>query len=227
MATKVNAVFSMNDPAPIVQVNLFEARAYMKNGKQVGEPKFGVVFIFEPSSEELKAAKAKALEIARAKWPGADAKTIRFPFKDGTKEEAKRNKARVSEGKDPLPPGAMHGKVILRSRSARQPALGVFIEGKIVDLEGEKLKVHAGKFYAGVNAVGEFSFAASEMDAEDDEGNTVKRRFVSAYINSVLSMNTGKRLGGVGAPASQRFQGYKGSVTTEDPTAGMDDEIPF
>ena len=45
--------------------------------------------------------------------------------------------------------------------------------------------------------------------------------YVSAYVQMVLTLNKGERIGGA-RPAGEVFRGYVGQVSNEDPTAGSD-----
>ena len=50
------------------------------------------------------------------------------------------------------------------------------------------------------------------------------KKQVSAYLNMVLSLNKGQRLGATRS-AAEVFKGYAGQMTNIDPTD--DDDIPF
>ena len=112
--------------------------------------------------------------------------------------------------------------------------------GKIVDIaDSEVAKAQAGKecFYPGayvVPAVAFKGFARKSMDAKDG---------VTAYLQNVLFVRKGERLGGSGPANQDVFGSFKG-YSSEDPTAmapdgndgfgggsnqtdDLDDDIPF
>jgi hypothetical protein len=75
------------------------------------------------------------------------------------------------------------------------------------------------KFYNGCYVVASLNFVPYEGD--DDDG-------VTAYLDAVLWVKDGPKIGGVSA--AEAFKGYIGTVSGEDPTGGqstLDDEIPF
>lgn len=224
-------VVSLNEPTMLTFPNLMEAKAVMKNGKPTGEPKFSSNFEFEPTAADLSALKAKALEVAKAKWPGrqfgkeaakvddngnAKMPTFMFPFSSGT-ELADKAKGK---GKDRE---FSRGKAVLTARSKYEPRLSVIEGGKLVEKEGDARKAAARMFYSGCLCLAQFNFVAYDGVGQNPDG-------VTAYLNMVCSLNKGDRLTG-GASAAEVFKGYVGTTSAEDPTQGMqsalDDEIGF
>lgn len=206
--------FDLTEPTTLTFPNLLEAKAVQVKGKPSGEPKYSSNFEFEPESDDLRALKAKAVAVARAKWPGRDLKELAFPFTNGDKlaEKAK------AKGKDRE---FSRGKVVVTARSKYQPRMSVVEGGRIVDLEGDAIKANGRKFYSGVQALAQFNLVAYDGVGNNPDG-------VTAYLNMVLSINKGTKLAG-GASASEVFKGYIGTASDEDPTGldGLDDEIPF
>lgn len=223
-------------PVPVVSTfpNLLEAKAVTRNGKATGEPKFSLNLEIDPATqaELAKALKLKALEIARAKWPGRDfaAETAKvdgsglkriptfvFPFSNGT-ELADAAKAK---GKDRE---FSRGKLVLTARSKFQPRLSAIVGGKLVDFEGDAIKTAKTYFYSGVEVLAQVNFQAYDgVPPSGADG-------VTAYLNLVVSTNKGKKLASGGPSASEVFSGYLGSISNIDPTGGasaLDDEIPF
>ncbi len=184
----------------ILYPNLFEARAFIKDGKPQGEPKFGVVMLFPPDGiEDLKAA-AKA--VAHAKWPGRDLKELSFPFKSGDAQAAKREAA----GKD----GSFYkGVVVVKASSKFQP--GVADENKKEILDPKRV-------YSGAYGYAELNFVA---------GNGVAggKDYVTAYVNHLMVSRNGDRI--ATRTAEDVFSGIASTHTTVDVGASLDDEIPF
>lgn len=207
--------FTLTEPTTLTFPNLLEAKAVVKNGKPTGEPKYSSNFEFEPDSQDLKDAKAKAVAVARAKWPGRDLKELSFPFTVGDKL-ADKAQARKKDRE------FSRGKIVVTARSKYQPRLSVVEGGTIKDLEGDAI-VAVGKrvFYSGVQALAQFNFVAYDGVGNNPDG-------VTAYLNMVVSLNKGKKLTSGGASAAEVFKGYIGTVSDEDPTGvDLDDEIPF
>lgn len=201
-------IFATTEAALLVHPNLFEARAFKKNGKDVGEKKYDAAFLLKPDSVDLKAIKSKAAAVARAKWPGVDLATLAWPWSSGEKK-ADAAKAKGKNGE------YNRGHVVLTARSKFQPRLGGLEDGRIVDYETDAAKALAKpKFYFGTEALFEINLVAYENPEKNG---------VNAYLNQVVTLNRGERLAG-GPSASETFKGYVGSTTDEDPTAG--DDIP-
>ena len=208
-------IYDTTVPAPMIYTDtLFEARPFKDaSGKEKGDPKFSALQIFRADHPDLQPMKAKAVAAAKAMWPNADLKEIRFPFKSGSAD----NKKRVEGGKKAR--DYMEGCVFITGRSKFQPRLSAFLAGKITDLETPlQQTANKGLFFGGAETLAEYNFVASEVDG---------KRSVTAYLNMVLTTGKGKRLTG-GRSAAEAFKGYVGHTTDEDPTAGVeDDEISF
>lgn len=206
--------YALTAPATHSFPNLDKPRAVEKNGKPTGEPKYSGNFEFNPTDEDLAAMKSVAASVARAKWPGRALGELAFPFTNGDKLADKAK----AKGKDRE---FSRGKVVLTARSKYQPKLSVIQGGKIVEIEpGPQADAMIRKvFYTGVQVLAQFTFSAYEGVGNNPDG-------VNAYLNMVLSLNKGDRLTG-GASAADVFKGYIGGMTDEDPTTGLDDEIPF
>lgn len=209
-------LFTLTKPVVSAHPALLEAKAFTKNGKPAGEPKFGIRLLFDPDSDDLKALKAVAVAVARARWPGRDLKELHFPFENGDKLAEKR---KAKSGKDD---GAFQcDKVVVTARSKYQPKLGILEGARLVDLDSEALiGAHKSKFYFGVKVFAQLNLVAYEGGTGPDG--------VTAYLQSVLSTNKGDKIAGGGQSVSETFKAYVGSVTVEDPTgADLDDEIPY
>lgn len=234
MSNPIDGLYTLTIPVVMAHPSLVTARAFKSKGKEKGEAKFGASFIFDPESVDLKAMKAKAVQVAAAKWPGRDCAgeskgkvvvengenvrmpaTFKFPFTSGDTVANKRVAKLKAEGKEDDGKGDFQrGKVVVKTASKFAPRLAVILNGKPVDLDEDTLKAHASKFYFGVKVLAQFNFVP--YDAVGETGTDG----VTVYLNSVLTLNTGEKLSSGGAPASEVFKGYVGSATTEDPTAG-------
>lgn len=216
MSETKEGTVSLTAPVTLTFPNLDEARAVKnKAGKASGDPKFSVNLEFDADSTDLAALKAEAVKVARAKWPGVDVKSLKFPFTSGT---ALADKAQA-KGKDRE---FSRGKAVLTARSKFQPRLSTIKGGGAVDIDGDDKSLVKKLFYSGCQVLAQVNFQA--YDAVNDDG----KDGVTAYINMVLSLNKGTRLTG-GQSAAEVFKSYIGTATDEDPTAGddLDDEIPF
>lgn len=211
MAQDNEGIFTSTVPAPSTFPNLLEAKAVMKAGKATGEPKYSLNIEFEPDSDDLKAAKAKAAAVAKAKWPGRDFSEIAFPFSSGDKLADKAK----AKGKDRE---FSRGKVVLTARSKYEPRLSVIENGKLVDYEGDKRPTCKSKFYNGVEVLFQVNFQAYDGVGNGQDG-------VTAYLNMAVSLNKGTKLSGGGSSAAEVFKGYVGVASQEDPT--LEDEISF
>lgn len=205
--------FKATEPTVMTFPNLDEPRAVQRNGKATGKPKYSINLEFEPESPVLAAAKAEAIAVARAKWPGVDLKTLKFPFSNG---DQLADKAKL-KGKDRE---FSRGKVVFTARTEFQPTLSIVAGGAVVDLDGTNKAAIKKAFYSGVEVLSEFQFSAYDAVQEDGKPG------VNAYVNKVLSLNQGTRLTG-GASSEEAFKDYIGSVSDYNPTEGLDDEIPF
>lgn len=238
-ADKEAGVFLISTPTISTFPNLLEAKAVQRNGKSTGEPKFSLNFEWDPAVEAeaaiITAVKAKALEVAKAKWPGREfgkeaSKTYKdengvlqkklptfvFPWSNGS-ELADNAKAKSP----PRDREFSRGKFVLTARSKFQPRLSAVVGGRIVDFDETSAKANKQYFYNGVKV-----FAQVNFQAYDGVGDTGADG-VTAYLNVVTSLNQGTKLSGGGKPASEVFAGYLGNISNVDPTGGLDDEIPF
>ena len=210
--TKIEGIFNLTAPVVMAFPNLLEAKAFKKNGKDTGEAKFSANFIFDASSEDLKAMKTLAAKLAKNKWPDKEFRDLCFPFASGDKAADDRAKKGKDDGE------WTRGKVIVAARSKYEPRLSYIHNGKIIDLETEIAKHEAkGKFYPGVEVLAQLNFVPYDAVGQNTKGG------VTVYLNMVCSTGKGKRLGG-GSTASETFKGYVGSVSAEDPTEPWDDQ---
>ncbi len=205
-------IFSLTCPVVMAFPTLLEAKAFMKNGKPNGEPKFGAAFIFPASHPDLPELKKALIAAARQKFPSIDLKTLSLCLNTGEKEvEAARKateaKGKVYDGKADF----MLGKLVVKARSKYRPALS-FIEGnRVVEITDDAaVKQHIGKFFFGAEVLAQFNLVAYDGDARNPAG-------VTAYLNMVLATGKGTRIGGMQRSAADTFSGYIGSASAVDP----------
>lgn len=222
MSEAPKGIYSFTEPQVAAFCTVTEAKKFKRKGKETGEAKFSATFIFKPDSKDLAAAKAKAVEVFKAKFPGKELKGAKFPFANGDTEAAKRLAKLAAENKEGPKYDFLAGHICMKAASKYPVQLAIIEGGKIIDLSPEAVASHKSKFYAGVQCLAEVTFVAYEgVDAGDPDG-------VTAYLNTFVSLNKGDKLLG-GRSAAETFKGYAGTKTDEDPTggAGLDDEIPF
>ena len=219
MADQENiGLFTLTSIAVLDFPHLFEAKAFKRNGKESGEPKFGANFIIPQDHPDLANLKATMARVAKAKWPSRSLGELKFPLTAGDKLADKR---KAKAGKDDA--DHMRGKLVLTARSKFPPALGGRENGKDVDYDTEIKKSQAKtKFYSGCEVLAQFNFVAYEGGTGPDG--------VTAYLQMVYTFNRGAKIAGAGRSAAETFRGYTGTATEEDPTGGWEqagDEIPF
>lgn len=218
-------IFDITSPVVSSFPVLLEAKAFVKDGKPQGDPKFSLNLNFENESAELKAIKEKAAKIARAANPGVPfflttqegvkLPQIILPWQSGDKLADVR---KAKKGKDDG--DFQRGKTVIVCRSKYQPRLAYIENGKIVELETVVAQqAHKSKFYHGVKVLAQINLVA--YPAIGDRGLPG----VSAYLNMVLSTNQGPKLLG-GQSVSEAFKGYVGSISAENPMGpGADDDL--
>lgn len=219
-----NSLFSLTAPAILAHPNLFEPRAFGAKGKETGEKKYSANIVLDPTNpankSDLDAMKAVAATVAKARWPGRDLKTLKFPFSSGDKIVAKRQEKKGTTYNGDA--DFQKGKVIIACRSKYEPRLAVIENGRITDLEGPARLAAKGKFFFGCEVLAQVNFVPYDGVGANPDG-------VTCYLNMVVSLNKGTRLSG-GASAAETFRGYVGHTSAEDPTGGeqiADDDIPM
>lgn len=208
---KADLSFTFNEAIRGAYMNVFDPKPFKKNGKEVGDPKYGLTLMMEPIYAGLPALKAKLAEAAKSKWPTRAMSELTFPLTTGDKAA---DKAKV-KGKNR---DFMRGHVVLTARSKYPPILSVLENGKIITLESDALKAkYKSKFYSGCFVAASVNLVPYEGDDGEDG--------VTAYLQSVLWVKDGERLGG--RDQAEVFKSYMGTTTSDNPLADDDEEIPF
>ncbi len=213
---KAEGRYVLTAPVRMPFQNLITPVPVGRKGKAKGEPKYSGTFLLDANGADLKALKAKAAEVARARWPGRDLKELKFPFTAGDKR-AEKSKAAGKDG------SFFAGTVVLDARSKYEPRLSILEGKKVRDLEGTQRAVEGkAKFYNGCYVVPQVNFVPYDGQAEDGVGNPDG---VTAYLDAVLWVKDGPRIGG--AIGAEVFKAYAGTVSGESATEGADDDIAF
>lgn len=219
--------------------NINEPSTYVKGKKPIRGPgpnaRYDATFVFEPDDAELAALKkeivallqannttGKKLKIGRLTEEQEAANShveVNVPWKDGTKTADKKK----AEGKDAE---IFRGKILLKAASKYQPALAALDAGKLLEFSTpEAIAIAKKYFYPGAHLVPSVGLHYYKGDEGKPDG-------VSLYLNAVMFVKHGPRIGGRSVNAAETFKGYIGSVKDVDPTGGvthdeLDDEIPF
>ena len=208
MASKDNS-YTFQSAVRAAFLTVFDPKAFMKNGKPTGELKYSATLLIPETSPELASLKAAMAEAARSKWATRSLGELKFPLTSGAKMAEKA----AAKGKDG---SFFSGNVVLKTSSKFPPVLSILQNGRIITLDSDALKAQwKSKFYNGCMVAVSVNFVPYDGQGDADG--------VTAYIQSVLWVGDGERIGG--KDQAEVFKSYVGSVTNEDPIG--DDEIPF
>jgi len=238
----VDLSFQMTKPAQVVWAHVISPRPArkMKNG-ETAEPAYETTFLFPADHPDLPTIKSLMAKAATSFEPFAEKITgnknagraaldgIKFPLENGNKIADKG----AATGKDRE---FARGMAMLKAKSNVEikagpkkgqplspPRLVVLQNGKYVRYTDEHERPLAKKFfYSGALAIGTFNFAPY---AGMGGGVTV-------YLNEIMSLNAGEKINTGGDDEAKygdpnAFASYVGHQSSVDPTAGMEDEIPF
>lgn len=225
--TEDKITFDTSEPVLGSFLNVTEARKITQSVNEVA--RFSGNFEFLDDSEDLKRLRGLIVQTARAKWPALDVGAairegkLQVPLSNGTKL-ADQNKADHAAGKKNRAGKAVQerewsrGRTILiaRSKDEYPPTLVVRENGRPVVLENQDAIKAAGRkhFYTGQNVL-----FAVRLNAYDAVGPTGLPG-VNAYLEHVESVGGGEKLVGQRADPTERFKGYQGLPSDEDPTGG-------
>lgn len=208
-------VFGHEEQPRAIFPTLFTPKPYKdKNGKPKGDPKYSLSFLFPEDFSELKALRKKAAQVLKAAYPDADIKKAKMPFTKGERMIAKEEKAAKAKGREPRDTSFYEDAVVLKTSSKFAPTVLDARKNPPVETEDAKL------VFSGCYVAGEVNFVAYESDEtyEDADGEEQKKMGVTAYLNTVVYVDKGKRIAGRDAAAA--FKGIKGQKSQEDPTGG-------
>jgi Protein of unknown function (DUF2815) len=209
--------YQMTNPAPFVWNHLVTPKAERTVRGMVFKAAYEATVLFtsdHPDFEPLVALVKAATPAVAPAFPNGT------PFSNGTKlaDEANANgkNREWARGKILFNP---HSNVQKRDGSMLfPPQLVVLLNNKYVRYGSAELprELAAPYFYSGVLAIGTFAIAGYEGMGGG----------VTAYLNEVLSLNSGERIAG-GPDAEEKygpavdFSKYTGHVSNTDPTAGL------
>ena len=230
MADNVN--YAMTKPGMMVFPKVLEAEAYKARGQKTpaadAKRSFSCGFALEVEHPDIAPLKKLILDVAKAEWPALDinaavkANIFRIPFTSGNKLIADRNEQLKAEGKEPDEKYAFQkDRIIFNSSTGEKypPALGVRVDGKDIDVTPENRHLYKDAFYTGCMGLAVFNVKAYTISANN--------KGVKLYLTVAHSLKTGTRISIGGRSAAETFKGVAGSAVAENPTDGMDDDIPF
>jgi Protein of unknown function (DUF2815) len=207
--------------------NLMKPRGFVDKAKGItAPPTYSSDFLMEPADLDnfqvlkedkwdKKNLKVILAEAARGAW-GQDYDLkgaiqhggLKWPIKDGNAIAEKRRAAGKKHDEVTV------GKVIISAKSKEEyaPALFVLDAGKAVTLDRQKDADRINKLFVG----GMYVIAGLALRANE----TPQGRFLNMYLNSVLYIRPGERIGGI--DPSTMFADIEGGEAAFDPTAGAD-----
>ncbi|TXI11691.1 MAG: DUF2815 family protein [Rhizobium sp.] len=188
-----------------------------KTKKEKGDPKYRATFII-PKSANMDQIKAQLAAAARAKNASIPYEQWKKPVKDGNKliERA------VAKGKAEGSLAYYKDCWVVECKSEFKPDLSIARGGKAEPVPDEA----AGQvFYSGAQVIGELNFVAHEIEGEDNNGDPIVSRYISAYHNFVLKVGEGERFGR--KSRDEVFKGVMGGTSAENPMAGKDEDEDF
>ncbi len=200
---------------PVVMV--FPALITPSNFKGKGDPKYAAKFLFSADHPDLPDLKKIVVAVARAKWPGADLKSLEFPIANGDTLADKAKTLGKYEN------DFFRGNAVVRSSSKFEPKLSAIVRGKLQEFSGPTRAANSDRFFSGAEVLVGLNFYAYDISSDN--------RGVGAYLDAVLATGKGTRISAGGQSAAERFAGYVGRVSEYEPgysrASQDDDEIPF
>ena len=212
--TKVDNRYTTKGQNRALFQNVHEARIIGKKGK---DKKFSVTLGLV-DGDDLNGMKAKAIVVAKARWPGRaiqnpnnpqDPALIQLPF---VAVKFAKQKA-TNEKKDPAIYDGFSYILSARSGEEYPPRLVIRDEnGEMRELNGTQVTLEGKqKFYNGAFVGVSLSFSAY---SSLQEGGIGAYSGVKAFLSSVIWLADGPRIGG---NATETFRHYAGEVTNENP----------
>lgn len=201
---------ALTPEGPLLYPNLLTPRAYQPKGQAAkGEPRYDSSIMFPATAAEVPAIRKAILAAVKKQWPTrTDFNGIKWPLVDGDKHAA----ALVAKGKAPDTVNLYKGNLILKAHALakRKP--------EIIDRANNTV-TDPNAIYGGVIARLSVNFKAGEIGGDH----------VTAYINHVLIVRAGERIGGVSAKNAfgDLVDGGSDTQVGAEGTALDDDSIPF
>lgn len=212
-------------PVLITVPKLFEPVRYDKKlNKSVVDlekGKFEAEFVIAKDHPQAKDLKAAAVAAAKERWPEKPVSEILFPVKDGTKEADKRLRKAEKKGKkvDEDKVAYLRDKITVTART------GAKFPPTVTDAtKGFAPVTDRRRIFGGCQVLAEILFRTYEQEKEVN-GEEVTEYGVTAYLNEVVYVADGPRVGPGGGPSTaEKFKGYAGKVSDENP---VDEESSF
>lgn len=229
MSDRIDGRVETSVPVRAIYATFVTPKKFIENGKEVGEPRYSGTFVIPAA--DLKPLADRAIAVAKAKWPARELAELRWPWMKAEKyaeqegkKAAKKGRtaeqvaAKIKEAKELAPAGTY----VMKAGSTQDVALGVLEKnGSLTEATAANRAIVGKKFYHGCYvfvAVNLVPFVSKKVD--DPDG-------ITAYLDGVVFAKDGPKNGNAAPPLSERFKKHVGVTTQEDPTAGLDDEIPF
>lgn len=190
-----NAIFTHGNLGPVRLLfpNVFQPQPVVINGKTQGDPIYSALLLVREDQFDPFMQYAKA--VAEAKFGSDAVPNLMFPFKRGSEEKAKAEK----KGKD----GSIYeGMWVVKTTTKHPPEV---VDQNIKDIP----EIQSNRVYSGVHAYTELNFTTYDGVGANPDG-------VKAYLNKVMSLETGERLGG--RTAKDAFADVAGKATDENVT---------
>jgi Protein of unknown function (DUF2815) len=221
----------IHTPLVMIFPTVIDPKPFKLKGKVTqGDPVYSASFVLDPTSEIVASVKAAIVAVCKEKWPGRNiaegvkSGEIMLPITPGNTMISQRQANLTAQGKDYKGDSDfMKDQLVLKTGTKKfPPQLGYWDTAtrKWIDLDENTKHANASRFYFGAEALLEVNLSAY------DRVNATARDGVKAYLQKVYVTGKGKRLSG-GQLGSETFKGYAGSVSDQNPTEGMNDEIPF
>lgn len=182
--------------------SLFEPRRVKRGGKEIGEPIYSSSFLMDPSGQAAAELKAKAVEVARAKWPNRNLSELKFPFADGNAMKARLEKQDRDQGKKLRDYSFYEGNLVLKTKSQFEP--GVVGPNK-------KPVMDRSTIYSGCYCYAEVNFVAYDGIDQNPDG-------VTCYLNHFMKTRDGQRI--AGRSAEDVFKGVSAPGAANGQQAG-------
>lgn len=208
--------------------NLLSPRQFVDRVKNTkGAPRFSTDFLMEPADldsfevmgdkgwEKVKLKQVLA-DSAKAKWPDMNVVEavkhggLKWPIRNGDMIADKRDAEGKKHG------DITRGKFVISAATKAEfaPQLFVLDEGKAVELSRDNVKdaERIRKLFVG----GMYVVAGLKLQPNETELG----KFLNLYLNSVLYVKPGPRIGGI--DGETMFSGIEGGESDFDPTGGTD-----
>ena len=212
-------LYVFTEPAILLFGHLFEPVMFDERTNKFRKAENGekgwydATFLFGADSRDLAALKAIAKRLVDgAQFRDRDGNPIpdnllQLPWESG---EAFMRRQAAKRG-DKADESLFSGRVLFKTSTIYAPLLNVYGNGQLTKYRDEMRGSAEKYFYPGVHVLAEVNLQTHQV------GSNMPG--VKAYLNELVSAATGDRLAG-GRPTEEKFSGYIGARSSEDPTSG-------